>query len=754
MGNTISGLSGGNLPPSADPVAEGNPARRSRAGAAPAQGGAAQAVARSAVFSDAARAAGQERAAPPRVLTGTHEAARQPARFTIATHWENPANLSPDISEVGSRDLPSNLRGMSPSEAFWLGFSVFEQKVEGSNKKIAAAQQATPQGQVVAIPQAHLDKAIAIAASLSADNTVHLQNAAGTYLVQSGESTGEVRDLSTMILGFTPRPDVSISRMDEAGQEISRLLRQESVLTELDGGPAATRGETLVATITLDPDRTPAEEQAVINAFSRRFGGTTKVADNVLAVIVDTSGNPARADEATATTDQIVGETPGIAGYGFRRNEARFSTGVRIPNPTASKARFIESVRRDYADQLSGISNEAERSRKLRSLLARAEDAFDDTWKRLFGAGIRPADRNYVMIDQKSRHLAHEEAPMHWTARAVSLNDDRTEIRGLWTSELVLDTRRGHTLSPDPLVGRGAYPAGTAMVKDVGITSPSYAPLGTYTVPVCKADAAIAQMKAAETESASKMVKYHTEVPNCLSYALGLLQVAQPVDSSQAQALDDVFRSQSERDALAGAGISASVRNTIPNIGEGQQFSNDLNGLVTGDTNYPRTLAFLERIADATLSHPDTSTWRKALTDFRSAEKYAELQKRAAAENNCDEGQIPADVRIAIAEEVRAYTAGLDLSPRDVMAYRAQVIAEFNKGLRYEASGDPRRQGASPTLRTDPAGGKQVKPTLADLYGEAAVHDLARLPRRKSASGALETPPPPAAPGAVTPPRS
>jgi hypothetical protein len=744
MGNTISGAPAGGLPPSIQMAAPGQGARPARNRAVPeaSSQGTAQAVARSAIFSDAARQAGQGRAAAPRVLAGTQEAARQPARFTVATNWENPANLSPDISRVPAGRLPPELRAMSPSEAFGLGHSLFELEVGRTANTVAAALAAAPKGQVVPIPQAHLEKAVAIAASLAADNTVHLQNAAGTYLVQTGESTGDVRDLSTMIIGFTPRPDVSFSDLDEAGQQISRLLRQESVLAELDSPDGAAPGATLVARIALDPGRTADEESAVIRAFSARFGGTTKVSADSLAVIVDTSGSAGRAQDATEATERIIGEHKGISGYDFKRCDAGFSRGVRIENPAASRTRFIEAIRREHAERVGEAGTDQARARKMKSLTARAAVAFDDTWQRLFGSGLRPAAQHYVMIDQKSRHLAHEDAPMHWSARAVSLNDDRTEIRSLWTSELVLDTSPGRTLAPDPLVGRAEFAPGTALVKDVGLASPSYAPLGTYVVPVRDAEAAITQMKAAETESTSRQVKYHTEVPNCLSYALGLLKTAQPAEGRHLTALEDVFRSQAAIDARIGADSAADIRATTANLGDGDRFSGNIKGLVTGDTNYPRALVFLERIADDTLTHPGLATWEKAFNDHRQSERYAELLAETAVSLRCNESDVPAAERMEIANEVRAFMATNQPTPDDVLAYRARVVDDFNAGLRFEASGDPATQGGNPVLRLRDDGSatgapSHVKPTLADLYGELPVHDLARLPRRNSAPGAL-----------------
>lgn len=729
MGNTISGPSGAGQPPPVDAAHTGVLNRRRHADALHRQEAAAtlrneravDAAATRGVFADAARLGDALRSGPPKVLEGRDSAARQPARFTISKVWENPAKIGPDVSGM-PMSAPSILAsphtfqiGSGMDAILGVDYLVNPQIIEEDQRivdhsaKLETKQAATSKEAIVPIPQAHIDKALAIAARLSVDNTVHVQDADGTYKVGTGPDAGQVRDLSSMIVGFTPRADVSIAEMDQAGREISTLLRQESVLAQMDSRPGTT-GATLTATVTLAPSRTQEQEKALITALSSQFGGTTKIADDKVAVIVDFGGDVSQAVIARASAEAIVTQSAGAAHLEFKQSEARFPAGVRIANPEASKARFVDATRAEY--QKRDV-----KGRSLESLTKRAEEAFDNTWQRLFGSGIRPAAQHYVMIDQKSRHLEDEDAPMHWSARAVSLNADRTEIVGLWTSELVLDTRntKDHqrTLTEDPLIGRGQFRVGTALVKDVGLTSPSYAPLGTYVIPVKDAGVAIKQMKSAETESTAKLVKYHTEVPNCLSYALGLLKNAGPTELRHQSALDSVFRAQTRLDTQPLQG------DPVPNLGEGDQFGPTIKGLVTGDTNYPRTLAFLDKISDETMSHPSEADWKKAFIDLAGSVEHDRL--KAEADQRRGQGPQSSGSVLAgnILEQVADFKEGLNPSANEISAYRNKVNDDFNKGLRFEVTPDPKLTASGPRL--------------SDLHNEVATHNLATLPRTKSA---------------------
>lgn len=718
MGNTISGNSGTGLPPPVDHTATGAVARHRRHAAEVLhrnqmaenlhRAQAADAAAARAVFADAARQADTQASGAPRIVAGEDQAARQPARFTISKVWENPARIAPDISGVPksshsalSVDVPAGMDAL-------LGVSKLEDlRVAAHGSQIDQKAAATPKDAIVPIPQAHLDKALAIAARLSVDNTVHVQDAAGTYKVWTGPDAGKVRDLSSMIIGFTPRANVSMVEMHAAGREISSLLRQESVLSQMDNA-RGTAGSKLSAIVTLDPARTPDQEKALITALSAQFGGTTKIAGDKVAVIVDFSGDPAKVGAARTTAASITTEMPGATGVEFRHGEAEFPAGVRIASPAQSKAEFLAAIRAEYSAR-AGV--------RMPSLMDRAEVAFDDTWHRLFGDGIRPSAQNYIMIDQKSRHLTGEGAPMHWTARAVSLNDDRTEIANLWTSELVLDTRSGNGLSNDPIIGRADFQPGTALVKDVGLASASYAPLGTYIIPVKDANIAIKQMKEAEIESGPKNVKYHTEVPNCLSYALGLLKNAGPTDLRHESQLDSVFRAQVHLDTQPRAEFAVAA------LGEGDTYSRTIPGLVTGDTNYPRTLAFLDQIADETMSHPSEADWKKAFVDKAGNIEHKRLVAEAVARHHGDETKIDRNEMQEIMAEVAQFQAALNPTKEEIAANRTMVMEEFNKGLRYEVYTDPK-------LKVRPEG-----PRLSELHNEVGLRDLATLPRVKSNPG-------------------
>jgi hypothetical protein len=718
MGNTISGNSGAGLPPPVDHSGTGAVARHRRQAADALhrqtlhREQVADAAAARAVFADAARQADTQGNGNPRIIAGEDQAARQPARFTISKVWENPARIAPDISGVPKSphsalalDVPAGMDAL-------LGVSKLEdRRVAAHASQIDQKAAATPKDAIVAIPQAHLEKAMGIAARLAVDNTVHVQDADGTYKVWTGPDAGKVRDLSSMIVGFTPRANVSMVEMHAAGREISSLLRQESVLLQMDSAPG-TVGRKLSAIVTLDPARTPDQERALITALSAEFGGTTKIAGDKVAVIVDFSTESTRMETARATAANITTQMPGATGIEFRHGEAEFPAGVRIASPVQSKERFLAATQAEYRDRLGP---------RVASLMNRAEVAFDDTWQRLFGDGIRPSAKNYIMIDQKSRHLSDEGAPMHWTARAVSLNDDRTEIANLWTSELVMDTRPGNGLSNDPIIGRADFQPGTALVKDVGLASPSYAPLGTYTIPVKDANKAITQMKEAEIEDSTKNVKYHTEVPNCLSYALGLLKNAGPTELRHQSQLDSVFRAQIHQDTQPRA------RFAVATLGEGDTYSRTIPGLVTGDTNYPKTLAFLDQIADETMSHPSEADWKKAFVDKAGNLEHKRLVAEAAAQHNGDETKIARHEMQDIIAEVTQFQASLNPTKEEIEANRAIVMEHFNKGLRYEVYTDPKLDA------------KAQGPRLSELHNEVGLRDLATLPRVKSDPGLSRT---------------
>jgi Mg-chelatase subunit ChlD len=140
----------------------------------------------------------------------------------------------------------------------------------------------------------------------------------------------------------------------------------------------------------------------------------------------------------------------------------------------------------------------------------------------------------------KSDHL--EEAPMHWGARFVSLNEDRTGIADNWSSELVLDTRDGRTVGDkggDPtiwtdldaprdaadrtpqyetsrgqVIPEGIMP-GTKLIEDEGLSSAIQFNVGSYVVAVDEASGSIANAKRLAAASTA-VIDMYTNDTNCL----------------------------------------------------------------------------------------------------------------------------------------------------------------------------------------------------------------------------------------------
>ncbi|MCU0909928.1 MAG: hypothetical protein MUE98_00865 [Rhodobacteraceae bacterium] len=722
----------------------------------------------------AARTGGgaQAPAADPQLNHGSKTAYLQPARITLSKDWEVVSAPGPKTAEIFGAAAKPQLKakalqaagaGPSASAAAGAGTSAAAGGAPSSDFRLKNTVTVKP------IPEETLNKAYEIIKGLT-DGKLELQDAAGTYSVQTGADKGVLRHLPSMVVGFTPKEGVTFEDIDEAGREISRLLRQESVLTEFDGGADA---RTLVGTVTLERGLPEDAAAKVIKGLSDRFGGTTRVAPDKVAVILDTSGNEGKQNERFAELQNVTTAIGGVAGIEPKIVQSAFSPGVRIADPSHSKENFLERVRaeqepiiRDAVAQLAArnpekwdaVKQNVQVDGKLNKLKDRASYAFDDTWQRLFGNDLRPAERNYIMIDQKSRHLDKDQtAPMHWSARAVVLNDDRTAIENLWTSELVLNIHSGTFLPTDQLVGRQEnpkgsaepftyFPSGTALVKDAGLNSESYAALGTYVVPVKDADVAIAAMKQAEADSTGSLIRYHTEVPNCLSYALGLLQLAQPTDERQNAALDQVFEAQSALDLsmaqadaaeVLGAvrdrtgfdvpGTSAAevraarvpdpaqgIRGQYPSMDTGGAFTAGIPGLQTGDSTYPQTLGFLAAIADQTLSGPSNAEVETAYRNKKGTEYFKAGHSAADA---------------------RAYAAALRPTRAELAAYRDTVMAQFNTGLTAHASAPLMADRAPPAPDENRWA---YPPKLSDLHEQPPVYGLAREPRATSAPPQLD----------------
>lgn len=234
-------------------------------------------------------------------------------------------------------------------------------------------------------------------------------------------------------------------------------------------------------------------------------------------------------------------------------------------------------------------------------------------------------------------------------------------------------------------------------------------------MPVKDAALAIQQMKNAELESTGteekpNLIKYRTEVPNCLSYALGLMLNAGVVDERLEAALQDVFSTQSQADLandpdtgpparLSDAARAAYAPPRAPER-DGGTFSGEVKGLVTGDTSYPRTLAFLETAADTTLTQPSDEDWAIAYRNSPGVDK------------------------------------GAPPTAEQLSAFRSAAIDLFNAGLRHEASGRAITFGSGPAHPETDLRDNRV--TLAGARGERDVGDLARRPATVEAPAALQ----------------
>lgn len=154
---------------------------------------------------------------------------------------------------------------MSAAESFALRFSLFEAAKAGSDVRIDANRAATPTVKVVSILRDQLKRAVAIAAKLSTDATVHLQDAASTYRVLTGDNAGEVRCLATVIIGFVPRSDVSISRWTKQAARSAAFCARNRSRLSLAAGRKIPPGAPVVVETTLDPGRFAAHKTALVD---------------------------------------------------------------------------------------------------------------------------------------------------------------------------------------------------------------------------------------------------------------------------------------------------------------------------------------------------------------------------------------------------------------------------------------------------------------------------------------------------------
>lgn len=100
-------------------------------------------------------------------------------------------------------------------------------------------------------------------------------------------------------------------------------------------------------------------------------------------------------------------------------------------------------------------------------------------------------------------------------------------------------------LEADPLIDWGKTSPGTLLIKDVNWKSTRT--LGSYVIPVEDAKVAIAAMKNMRVASCWWPSKYHTEDPNCVSYALWLWVIARPFGNKLKRQIDGMVRDVSPR---------------------------------------------------------------------------------------------------------------------------------------------------------------------------------------------------------------
>ncbi len=617
-------------------------------------------------------------------VRATDTAGQKPAQITIAAVWENPARIAPDVSSVRAGQLPEEFttpdsEKASPERTVLRALGV-EDLFTAHKTSIADAMQADGNARfvdpatVVSIPQDRLEAALVAAGDIAKDGRIEISSVPGAYKVLTGDDVGAVRDLPSVIIGFEPKEGADINALEQVGQRISTILRQESAMVSLRG---AENPATTIATLTLKDGRDKSMDGEVMKALSEAFGGATKTGPNQITTIISFSSDQSDTFSGRETLDGLARRKElGISTFEFARNESRFATGVRIKDVETNKAEYMAKLEREFP----GASP---------SMKDRARDSFDRTFEQLFGAGMRPAERNYVIIDERMRINSmrdehREEAPMHWGARMVSLNQDRTGIQDLWSSELVLDLSPGRTVGDaggDPtiyldhsatrdeanrlpryetsqgqVIPQGVQP-GSKLIKDQGLASPSYFNVGSYVIPVDDVTGTIASAK--QLATASRQVnEIYTNDTNCLVHAEGLLKDAKPLDNRVVSLLERAFSRDfklapeppqpapvPERKGVA----SGSVLN--------QEFSNLLSqptsGLKAGDSHYSNAVRFLQSIADTAFSQPT----------------QRDLTALAQATHQLRRGEAPTREQITSA--------------------RTQAAEWFNKGLTYELANAP-----------------------------------------------------------------
>jgi hypothetical protein len=640
------------------------------------------------------------------LVMATDTAGQKPAQITIASTWENPARIAPDVSLVKAGRLPEEFTTPEPQRsAFALDRPVaqynssiadtvqaddtaasiprdqfaaslvagFEDLVTAYRSPIAVAMQAdgnprpVDTAAVVSIPRERLEAALVAAGEIAVDGRIEISSVPGAYKVLTGDDVGAVRNLPSIIIGFEPKEGADINALEQVGQRISTILRQESAIVSLRGVENPT---TTIATLSLKEDRDRTMDGEVMRALSNAFGGATQTGPNQITTIVAFTND---VDSVNAAQETLMGlsmrDDLSIDRLQMSQNETRFALGVRIKDVEANKAEYMAKLHGEFP----GASQ---------SMKDRAQDLFERTFEQLFGAGMRPAERNYVIIDERMRinsmnteHL--EEAPMHWGARMVSLNHDRTGIEDLLSSELVLDLGTGRTVGDaggDPtiymdhsaprdeanrlpryetskgqVIPNGVQP-GTKLIKDQGLASPSYFNVGSYVIPVDNVAGTITSAKrlAAESRNVNEM---YPNATNCLVHAEGLLKDAKPLDvrvvSLLERAFSPDFKLAPEPPPPPGPdGVVAAPIPVRRGVGTGSVLSQEFNnllphptpGLKAGDSNYSNAVRFLQSIADTAFSQPTerdvTALARKthglAAGETPSRGQIAEARKGAA----------------------------------------------------------------------------------------------------------------------------
>lgn len=357
------------------------------------------------------------------------------------------------------------------------------------------------------------------------DKSCHLQlhTVAGAYKVRSGPDAGKVRDLPSIMVSLkTCSPVQDIWAL---ASNIATIANQESVIlcvdkVALDDGNAAAT----VAEIMLSPSRDMTFDRELWRQIAAKYGGASKIDDHRIFVVVNFSGGDlfkAGLEDAASYFYDLVGVTSvnlGCMNVSFPRGR---KTITRAQNFAAVIGRIEE------------LGSEIKRRLKI---------TFAVTWELLLSNEFRPPYRHYLIIDQRIFTSKLKQAPMHWSVRVVKLDENRIEIKSLWSSELVLNDRVDGGLEADPLIDRGKTSSGTLLIKNVNWESTLTRTLGSYVIPVEDAEIAIAAMKSMSRASGRWPSKYHTEDPNCLSYALWLLVKAKPIDNKPKRKIDVMVR--------------------------------------------------------------------------------------------------------------------------------------------------------------------------------------------------------------------